>query len=164
MKIPDTEEAWKRLQKAQATTQKVWESLTRWASWSAKAPVMVLYSMRDGLACLLIGVLLCTLFPAHPFWFPTTLMMLGVVNGMVSVRRKELSVERASGRIKAILRERRVALALLASGDTKGRQMTNDAYFAFLEDVKTGSIEIETFAEAMPQIVRKTNPDASRCG
>jgi hypothetical protein len=71
---------------------------------------------------------------------------------------KKLSVERASGRIKAILRERRTALALLASRDTKGRQITNDTYLGFLEEVKAGFIDIETIAEAVPRTDREAVP------
>jgi hypothetical protein len=124
------------LREASALTQKVWDRLTRWATWCYKAPVMVLFGVAGGLTGLAVGIPLCLALPALPFWYASILMAVGVVIATIVARRGEIPLEIASGKFKAVARERREAKKLLANNDTRGRQIADDIYLEFLEEVK----------------------------
>src|SRR6266446_9919410 len=143
--VDEIKKARDELREVSAVTQKVLCRLTRLATGCYKAPIMVLFGVAGGLAGFVIGVPLCLVFPILPSWYAWILMAVGVVLATIFVRRGEISLEIASGRFKAVARELREAKRLLANNDTRGRQIADNIYLEFLEDLKITekSLEVE---------------------
>src|SRR6202043_25410 len=103
---------------------------TRWTNWAAKAPVTVLCGVAAGvgfyiIAIFIMGFVLGTWPFAFSLWFPWIAMMEGILIAMTFLRRKELSIETTSGRIKKAVREHRAAKQLLAPKDASRRKIVD---------------------------------------